>query len=218
MPIVYRHIRIDKNEPFYVGIGNNEKRAYCKKGRNKLWQNIVSKSKYDVEILLQDLTWEQACEKEKEFIYIYGRKDLGKGTLVNMTDGGDGNNNFSKETREKISKAHLGNQYGKGWKPTKQQIENIKNGMKGKCKSNITSFKDNHISWNKGTKGVMKKNITSFNCENLPKAVSVIDILTNKTYKTIREAAKDININEKTLQSMLKGRFKNKTNIRYANH
>jgi hypothetical protein len=218
MPVIYRHIRLDKNEPFYIGIGKTDKRAYSKKQRNKLWYNIVNKSEYTVEIVMDNLTWEQACEKEKEFISIYGRKDLGKGTLVNMTDGGDGNNNFSKEVREKISNAHKGNQYGKGWKPTKEQIEKIKIGIIGKCKKNITSFKVGHKAWNKGTKGIMKKNVTSFSLENPPKAVSVIDISTNKIYKTIREAAKDINVNEKTLQSMLKGRFKNKTNIRYANH
>jgi hypothetical protein len=31
-----------------------------------------------------------ANHKEKEFIQLYGRKDLGLGELVNMTDGGDG--------------------------------------------------------------------------------------------------------------------------------
>jgi len=218
MPVIYRHIRLDKNEPFYIGIGKTDKRAYSKKQRNKLWYNIVNKSEYTVEIVMDNLTWEQACEKEKEFISIYGRKDLGKGTLVNMTDGGDGNNNFSKEVREKISNAHKGNQYGKGWKPTKEQIEKIRYALLGKSNNNITSFKIGHKTWNKGTKGIMKKNITSFSSENPPKAVSVIDISTNKIYKTIREAAKDINVNEKSLYSMLRGRYKNKTNIRYANH
>ena len=135
-----------------------------------------------------------------------------------MTDGGDGNNNFTKEVRQKISKAHLGNQYGKGWKPTIEQIENIKKGLVGKCRSNKTSFQSGHIAWNKNTKGLTSKNKTSFTCENPPKAVSVIDISTNKIYKTIREAAKDINVNEKALYSMLTNRYKNKTNIRYANH
>lgn len=92
MAYLYRHIRVDKNEPFYVGIGSdsNYNRAYDKKSRNKYWNHIVKKTKYEVEIILDDLTWEQACEKEKEFIYIYGRKDLNKGCLCNLTNGGDG--------------------------------------------------------------------------------------------------------------------------------
>lgn len=87
--VVYRHIRLDKNEVFYIGIGR-EKRPYSKKDRNKYWHNIVNKSEYKIDILFDDLTWHEACEKEKEFIKLYGRKDLGTGTLVNMSEGGGG--------------------------------------------------------------------------------------------------------------------------------
>lgn len=94
MAYVYRHIRLDKNEPFYVGIAKDEykncERAYSKYYRNKHWHNIINKSHYEVEIILDDLTWEEACKKEIEFIKLYGRADLKTGSLVNMTDGGDG--------------------------------------------------------------------------------------------------------------------------------
>ena len=90
MAIVYRHIRLDKNEPFYIGIGVDEKRAHNTYSRSKWWKNIVDKTDYEVQILFDDLTWDEACEKEKEFITLYGRKDLGTGTLVNLTGGGDG--------------------------------------------------------------------------------------------------------------------------------
>lgn len=86
--VVYRHIRLDKNEVFYVGIGDN-KRPYKKSDRNKIWKNIVSKTGYRIEILFSDLTLEEACEKEKEFISLYGRIDLNTGTLANLTNGGD---------------------------------------------------------------------------------------------------------------------------------
>ena len=36
MKVLYRHIRLDKNEPFYIGIGNI-KRAYNKSERNDIW-------------------------------------------------------------------------------------------------------------------------------------------------------------------------------------
>jgi hypothetical protein len=90
MAIVYRHIRLDKNEPFYIGIGKEIERAYNKKDRSGFWKLITKKTDYEVQILFDDLTWEEACEKEKEFIALYGRKDLGTGILCNMTDGGDG--------------------------------------------------------------------------------------------------------------------------------
>lgn len=43
---LYRHIRHDKNEPFYIGIGRtrNYERAFRKTSRNKFWKNIVSKT------------------------------------------------------------------------------------------------------------------------------------------------------------------------------
>jgi hypothetical protein len=104
---VYRHIRLDKNEPFYIGIGSDDKyyRANKKSQRNIYWKRIMSKTDYEVEIVLEDLTWEQACEKEKEFIVLYGRKDLKNGCLVNMTEGGDGTLGVivSSETRKKLS-------------------------------------------------------------------------------------------------------------------
>lgn len=89
---LYQHIRLDKNEPFYIGIGRtpNHERAYNKRRRTSFWKNIVSKTNYEVEILFDELTEEEAKMKEIEFIKLYGRKDLGTGTLVNLTDGGDG--------------------------------------------------------------------------------------------------------------------------------
>ena len=92
MPYLYRHIRLDKNEPFYIGIGSDDyyKRAHDIKSRNRHWKFVINKTAYEVDILMDGLTWEQACEKEIEFIKLYGRKDLNEGILVNMTDGGDG--------------------------------------------------------------------------------------------------------------------------------
>lgn len=94
MAYLYRHIRKDKNEPFYIGIGSDDKylRAHDFKQnrRNTIWNKIFSKTEIIVEIILDDLTWEQACEKEIEFITLYGRKDKCLGTLSNLTDGGEG--------------------------------------------------------------------------------------------------------------------------------
>ena len=124
-------IRTDKNVPFYIGIGETEERAHSKKNRTKIWKNIANKG-YETEILFDDLTWEQACEKEKEFIKLYGRKDLGTGSLVNMTDGGDGiiNQIVSKETRQKMSNSIKGKI--KGIKKTEEQKQKISDKLKGR--------------------------------------------------------------------------------------
>ena len=111
---VYRHIRLDKNEPFYIGIGNkkNYARAYQIKPdrRNQIWFKIFSKTDIEIEIILDNLTKLQASEKEKEFIKLYGRKDLNSGCLCNMTDGGDGIWNClrSDETKNKLREQKLG--------------------------------------------------------------------------------------------------------------
>ena len=91
MAYLYRHIRLDKNEPFYIGIGSdaNYKRANSQFGRNKYWHNIVAKTDYEVEILLDNITWDYALNKEIEFIELYGRRING-GILSNITKGGDG--------------------------------------------------------------------------------------------------------------------------------
>ncbi len=112
MAYLYRHIRLDKNEPFYIGIGSdsNYKRANDKNLRSGYWQKILSKTEYRVDILFDDLTWEEACEKEIEFISIYGRRDLNNGTLCNMTNGGEGTLGriATEETRRKIGIAQKG--------------------------------------------------------------------------------------------------------------
>jgi hypothetical protein len=119
MAYVYRHIRLDKNQPFYIGIGADDsyRRANqkSKTKRSEYWHNIAKRG-YEVEILIDGLTWEQACEKEKEFISLYGRADLGTGILCNLTCGGDNpplqfgekNPMKRKEVVEKVSKSKLG--------------------------------------------------------------------------------------------------------------
>ena len=99
---LYRHIRLDKNEPFYIGIGTKNikdfnsnldsvvyRRAF-KKTRNSLWDNIVNKTPYRVEIILESDDYEFIKEKEKEFIELYGRINCCSGILSNLTKGGDG--------------------------------------------------------------------------------------------------------------------------------
>ena len=113
--IVYRHRRIDTNQIFYVGIGKKEKRAYSEFSRNAFWKNIVAKTKYNVEIIAIPETWEDCCELEQLLISEYGRADLGTGTLVNLTIGGEGvvGNVLSNEVKEKLSIAVKGKKHSK---------------------------------------------------------------------------------------------------------
>lgn len=114
MATVYTHVRLDTNEVFYVGISTNNTRPHNKSQRNKLWKGIVSRTKYIVNILYENLSWEEACQKEIDLIKKYGRIDKNTGTLCNLTDGGEGtlNHNHKQETKYKIGLAWKGRKRG----------------------------------------------------------------------------------------------------------
>lgn len=111
MAYLYRHIRLDKNEPFYIGIGSDDKyqRANSKTHRNQHWLAIVNKTEYKVDILIDDISYDYAKEKEIEFIDIYKRTE-DNGTLCNITKGGDGVLGLihTEEARRKMGEPNKG--------------------------------------------------------------------------------------------------------------
>ncbi len=99
---VYLHINPIKQEVFYVGIGDIE-RPY-NTDRNKWWKRIVKKYGYDIIIIHENLSWKDVCALEIKYIAQIGRKDKGLGSLINLTDGGEGfKNKHSAATKLKIS-------------------------------------------------------------------------------------------------------------------
>lgn len=105
---VYFHINPVKREVFYVGIGI-ERRPYSDRNRNKYWHNIVNKYGYNVVIIEKGLTLEEAFKRERFYIKLIGRKDLKLGTLVNMTNGGEGSDGYkhNEEAVIKMKKARV---------------------------------------------------------------------------------------------------------------
>lgn len=117
---VYRHIRLDKNEPFYIGIGAKKKdrytvwtseykRAFEIIRRNNVWKSIVSRTEFEVEILAEFESYKEAQEKEKELIKYYGRIINNTGCLANLTEGGEGaaGRIATSEAIKKTSSAHM---------------------------------------------------------------------------------------------------------------
>jgi hypothetical protein len=226
MAYLYRHIRLDKNEPFYIGIGSdsNYNRAYeiKKDRRNIVWSRIASKSEIEVEIMLDGLSWDNACEKEIEFIKLYGRKD-GGGILANLTDGGDGTLGLivSEKTRKENSERHSGKNnpmYGKSH--PKELIEQIRLKNIGR------------VSWNKGKKGVytdsqlkkmseIKKGKTPWNLgkrgvNGMGKAKIVLNLDNGIFYDSCKEASLLYGLPHSTLKCKLNGSMRNNTNFIYA--
>lgn len=162
---VYRHIRPDTNEPFYVGRGTKPRsfavitQEYCRaydithSKRSTAWHRVVNKnaSCISVEILYECVTKEEAMNKEIEFIKLYGRRDLGKGPLVNLTDGGDGTlgSKHSEETKNKISKSHIGIRPSE---ETRKKLSLSKKGLQTRLGAKLTQeTKDKIGAANKGS-------------------------------------------------------------------
>jgi hypothetical protein len=225
MAYLYRHIRLDKNEPFYIGIGSDStyKRAKAKyKGdRNKIWYDITAKSKYEIEILFDDISWEYACKKEKEFVALYGRKDNKTGILANMTDGGEGvvgtSYKRSIESRKKQSQTikkrmaedidfknfHI-KTLREGFAKRKYGLESQET-RKKKSESHKLRYQNGAIPFSKGKFG------SESSC-----AKKVICIITNKIWGSAIECANENGINPKYLHKILNGTIKNnKTSFVY---
>jgi hypothetical protein len=155
---LYRHIRLDKNEVFYIGIGKGYRYKRFS-GRNNLWNNITSKTEWRCEIILDDLSLEEAKIKEIEFIKLYGRINLRQGTLANLTDGGDGGNNkkLSDEAKDKIRQKALGRKLSE---ETKKKISTSNKGIK-----RSTFTEEHRLKISKSKKGLIpyNKNTSKYN-------------------------------------------------------
>lgn len=86
---VYAHINNESKVIFYIGQGKG-KREFDKTGRNDEWLKLVNKlkGKYNIQIVADGLTQDEAFDLEHELIKKYGKIKNNNGTLVNITDGG----------------------------------------------------------------------------------------------------------------------------------
>ena len=82
---VYAYLRQSDDSPYYIGKGKGS-RAWSKNhGRIS-----VPNDKSKIIILHENLSEEDAHLIEQELIEKFGRKDLGTGILLNLTNGGEG--------------------------------------------------------------------------------------------------------------------------------
>lgn len=159
---VYLHLK-PCGEVFYVGIGSNNKRPYNKHSRNKFWKKLVKKYKdiYEVQVIKTNLNVEEACDIERCLISWFGRRDLGTGCLVNMTDGGEATLGRIMEgwQKELLSKQRKGTMlgednpnYGNSW--SDGQKEHMSKTMKELYKKGV--LVPNLEALNKGRKNKEK--------------------------------------------------------------
>jgi len=251
---LYRHVRKDKDEVFYIGVGTKVRRdknlypynrAIVYHYNNRIWDNIVSKTEYDIEILFETDNYEYAKQKEQEFIKLYGRIDLGTGTLSNLTDGGDATKGWkpSDETKEKIRRKNMGQGLGiplseEHKKKIGDAQKGVKNHMYGKkvsdetklkmsktrkgkkfsekvCKERSERLKGHYVSQETKDKIAEKAK----NYTHIPfTGKAVIDTKTGKIYQSVAKASEDYKFSVVSLKNKLKGKFKNDTTFIYLSN
>ncbi len=242
---LYRHIRLDTGEPFYIGIGTKEyvnsknsyRRAFTKTRNNKIWKSVVEKTEYEVEILLESDYYEFIKQKEIEFIALHGRKNIKTGTLVNLTDGGEGNLGWipSEETRALWSSQRKGLLAGEnhpfyGIPRTEEQKKHASDLMKEKyagSKHPLFGIKgEDHPNF--GKRGELNplfgRKLSKERCEKIseqnkdggnPASIEVVNTLTKEEFSCIKLGALSVGLTQANLSRMLNGERRNSTYFVY---
>lgn len=187
---VYEWIRLDNNEPFYIGKGCKN-RCYKLTRNNNHFNNIVNSIPCAVNILHNNLDKQTAFGLEVWYIREY--RDVIGYNLTNITDGGEGCTIFGKkhttESKRKISESMKLIPRNEKWK------KKISNTLKNKKHSKEHNLK-------------VKINHADFNGKNNPKSKSVICLNTKRIFQTIKDASEFYNCNSSSLTACCKGKQK----------
>ena len=160
---VYLHVNADDGVPHHVGIGFKKGRPWETKRNNK-HRSKVKKHGLRVEIVADNLTWEQACFWEVHWIKALRAAGY---ELTNLTDGGDGVRGYrhteeSKKIIGEKSKNYLnslGDNHPSKRQSTKDKISKSREKYKG----------ETHPMWGKSHKQETKDKISkSLSGENHP--------------------------------------------------
>lgn len=219
---IYIHRRPDSAEVFYVGKGTRTpKKAYGRscsgENRNPMWRRIVSKcgGRFDVEVLVDYFSEADAFSLERDLILQYGRKNLGRGTLANMTDGGEGavGRIVKPETIERFRRAMAG-------KPQRRAPGSMlgrKHTIAARAAISAASVGSNNPMFGRKHGDEYRAKVLGvLNAGAAKKARPVVDTATGALYRSARAAALAMGFKPETLKSWLIGRYRNKSSLEYA--
>lgn len=224
-------------EPFYVGKGTGDRIKNTLYDKSPFKRNKINKLiSNDIEIisliLVDNISNEESILIEKSLINLIGRRNLNEGTLVNMTDGGDGrlNSKHSKETIGKISNNRKGK--GIGWKHKKETLKIMSDKQNGKNNGfyNHTHSDDtksdqskrvsgeNHPMYNKKhseeTISLMKEKRMNLSnekikeaCQKFNKPVLMYDLDLNfiREFESVRDTSVETGISESIISKCCRG-------------
>lgn len=233
---LYQHVTGDTNKVFYIGIGtkpegyNTGKTAYkrsrVKRKRTSLWNYIVEKHGYKIEIIEESDNYEYINNKEKILIAEMGKRCEKEGYLVNFKNGGTDRRGFkhSKETIEKLKKVAKGNKYALGMKHSEEEKKRmsergklrrhsdegkkkISEGNKGKKHSEETKNKMSEIVKNRYKNNPNLSKLQGASCKKEIVCIN-LDNHSYKFYDGLKDASIDIGISIHAVYKNLKGKSK----------
>ncbi len=208
---VYEWIRLDTNEPFYVGKGCGDRWRNLYRDYNPRFMNIINKVPVAVSILINNLTEKESFDFECYYIWLY--KDIIGYDICNINEGGEGQslcgeaNGFygkhhSEETKKLLSEQHKGMTYSQ---ETKNKLSAMRKG-----EGNAMWGRRGELSphWGKKYSEERKNNIS----KAMGTSVKCIEL--NIEFNSLNKAEKymikeyDIKFSHKTLKATIEKRRK----------
>lgn len=224
---LYRHIRLDVNIPFYIGIGtkvlnyntmrSEYKRAYQKWGRNKHWKHIVDKVGYRIEIVCESNDYNKIKEKEIELIKLYSN-------LVNYTEGGQGTLGLNGKNHIKSKQVYqydIDGKFIKKWESINLAAQNLdifSTNIVSCLKKKIKSTKGYRWSYKKHKKLEPILRLTG-KFQKTKKKVYKLDIKSDKIleiFDCVNDAAKSVNIHPGKISQCCNGKRKTCRNFKWS--
>lgn len=223
MHYLYRHIRLDTNQVFYVGLGTKTRqdkfftiksefyRAYDFKKRNTVWKRIAAKTNIRVEILFEsnDLSFIQ--QKEKEFISMYGRLVNDTGSLANLAEGG---NSQTYNMNVKVKQLTLNNETVRIWdqlKDIEKELGYLKTNIVKCCrKKQLTAY---GYKWEYANNNVYNDTYPSTarkKSQNNRVGIYVTNGTETLLFRTIAEVAKKYGYHRSTIQAYISNKRQHK--------
>lgn len=223
MYIVYKHTA--PNGKCYIGMTCQTLSRRARDGKGYVgcsaFENAIKKygwENFRHEILEEGLTFEDACEKEREYIQKF--KSLTTQNGYNLEAGGRAFCEVSAETREKISKNQIGRKHTNMSEEAKEKIRLAMIGKKRPqraeehCKKLSKSLSGRHFSEEHCRHISESKTGTHCGASN-HRARKVLCVETGEVFETIKSAGEYINGSPKNIIAVCAGRLKTSGGYRW---